>query len=479
MGPDDSAGEPAHLPLRPWQPVTRDHRPGTSGRTGRHGSIGRRFAAAILNALAGMSSRNETGVVAQLQDDLHCLGAGRFRRRSDYQKGHVREASRDGWTVLSLPSLGGDPIRTDAGGRASWITQHTVSTRPYMRSVASLPMPLRAEWSRENFHRCEGHGAGALVGKARHLCRKNYLGALLLRTRSFNMSTLVEPREWDQLPLVIATTPSDNLLSVDKEAILTQFKTHGAVLFRSFTIGVDRFRAFVMSYSNRRIPYPGGNRDTVSEDGMMQTVDLGRNAGRLHSELSHTPFRPDICWFHCVKAPAQGGQTTLCDGALLAAALPSHTREILEGSLLRYRRTVAVGFLERIFSIEDPAILLEALRTDPVGQHYEIRGNEVVQDFVAPALHKPKFLTGLAFANNVMHNFRPGNPLLYPTFEDGSSLPEELIVDVCDTAQQYTFDVQWQNEDLLMFDNTRFLHGRRAILDPHRTIWTQFSDAAF
>ena len=293
------------------------------------------------------------------------------------------------------------------------------------------------------------------------------------------MSTLVEPREWNQVPLVIATTRSDDLLSVDRETILRQFKTHGAVLFRSFSIGVDRFQTLVKSFSNRRVPYPGGNRDTVSEDGMMQTVDLGRNAGKLHSELSHTPFRPDICWFNCVKAPAQGGQTTLCDGSLIAAALPSRTREILEGRLLRYRRTMAEGFLERILSIEDPAKLPEALRTDPAGEHYEMRGEEVVQDFLAPALHMPKFLPELAFANNVMHNFRPGSPLLYPTFEDGSSIPEELITSVCDTAQRYTFDVEWQDEDLLMFDNTRFMHGRRAILDPHRTIWTQFSDAAF
>jgi alpha-ketoglutarate-dependent taurine dioxygenase len=294
------------------------------------------------------------------------------------------------------------------------------------------------------------------------------------------MPTLVEPGAWDEVPVVIAAQARDDLLLLDRDAIVTQFKAHGVVLFRSFSIGVDRLRAFVMSYSNAQIPFPGGSRSAMSEDGLLQAVHAGRDALPLHSELSHTPFRPDICWFYCVRAPVEGSETTLCDGSLLASALPSPIRRALEGRQLRYRITRPLHYLATLLSRGDPAAVKEALRTSSASKYYEIQGDEVLQDFVAPALHRPRFLAEPAFANNIIHNFclRPGRPLVYPTFADGTTIPDELIVAVCNTARGCTFELRWQDGDLLMFDNTRFMHGRRAIVDPHRTILTQFSDAA-
>jgi Taurine catabolism dioxygenase TauD, TfdA family len=97
----------------------------------------------------------------------------------------------------------------------------------------------------------------------------------------------------------------------------------------------------------------------------------------------------------------------------------------------------------------------------------------------APALHYPRFRHALPFANNIIYYFRPGRPLLYPTFSDGGRIPESAIITIRDTARRYTFQIEWRDNDLLMFDNTRFMHGRRAIVDRQRTIWTQFSDAGF
>ena len=69
--------------------------------------------------------------------------------------------------------------------------------------------------------------------------------------------------------------------------------------------------------------------------------------------------------------------------------------------------------------------------------------------------------------------------MLYPTFANGCIITEDVIETVRDVAEGYTFEIHWCDQDLLMFDNTRFMHGRRAITDPRRTIWTQFSDAGF
>jgi len=292
------------------------------------------------------------------------------------------------------------------------------------------------------------------------------------------MATLVRPRSPKEIPVIAAAGPSDDLLSVGRATILDQFTAHGVILFRSFSMGIDTFQALVAAYSSQRIAYPGRQRSAVSRDGRVQTVTAGTKPIPLHSELSHTPFRPDICWFYCVRAPEAGSQTTLCDGAELAAALPRPVCDRLEGRLLRYRRTRPIGYLARILGTTDTAGLREFL-TRSYGQYYRIDGDQVRQDFRTPALPYPKFLDAPVFANNIIHNFRRGRLLRYPTFGDGSVIPESLIIQIRDIARRCTVEVRWRDGDLLMFDNTRFMHGRRAIADPHRTIWTQFSDAAF
>jgi hypothetical protein len=287
---------------------------------------------------------------------------------------------------------------------------------------------------------------------------------------------LIEQSSMLHLPILIANDPEEELLSISKIMILEQFKRYGIILFRSFKIGIERFQSLVKFYSKSQIPYPGSQRLPVSVDGKVQTVDAGMKAIALHSELSHTPFRPDICWFYCVKAPKIGSETTLCDGALLAANLPKQHLKLFEGETLLYRRTTSITFLEKLLGTRDRGELSEFLSANPKGKCYIIRGNKVDQDFEVPVLQSAKFLNQLVFVNNIIHNYRPGKPLLYPTLSKGHPIPNTTILDICKIAKNYTFNIHWHDEDLLMIDNTRFMHGRQSILDPERTIWTQFSD---
>jgi alpha-ketoglutarate-dependent taurine dioxygenase len=291
---------------------------------------------------------------------------------------------------------------------------------------------------------------------------------------------LIEPRSWRQIPVIVAERDED-LLSIDRNEIVENFKQYGAVLFRSFSVGIGKFRGIVDAYSTGQVSYPDNQRKRprVSRDGRVQKAATGIKALPLHSELSHTPFRPDVCWFHCVKAPRRGSETLLCDGTLLASALPNSIRHLLETRMLRYSRTTSSVFLQRLLKINDSAALETYLASSPYSKFYRMDGSQVCQNFVAPALHYPKFRHVLAFANNILYNFHPGRPLLYPTFSDGSRIPEATIINIRATARRYTFQIQWRDSDLLMFDNTRFMHGRRPIIDRQRTIWTQFSDAGF
>jgi alpha-ketoglutarate-dependent taurine dioxygenase len=291
------------------------------------------------------------------------------------------------------------------------------------------------------------------------------------------MLNISEPNSNFPIPVITASRPDEELSC--RDAIVDQFKVHGALLFRSISVGLEGFQRIVNSYSSHCISYPAAHRKRVSPHSKVQTVAPGNEALPLHSELSHTPFRPDVCWFYCVKAPTRGSQTILCDGAKLATLLPSHAIELLIGRLLRYRRVVSPMYWRELMGVSSIDQLQEFIRIDPRGQFYKIRDSTVLQDFVAPSLHFAKFINARVFANNILHNFRKGVPLTYPTFEDGTTIPDYLISEIGAVAQECTIDLQWRDQDLLMLDNTRFMHGRRAIIDPERTIWTQFSNADF
>ena len=107
------------------------------------------------------------------------------------------------------------------------------------------------------------------------------------------MAELLRPHNWNELAIFNADDPSEAILSLDHDTVLAAYKEYGALLFRSFRVGIDNFRAIVRLYSNAQVSYPGSRRLAISHDGKVQTVDAGTGAIPLHSELSHTPFRPD------------------------------------------------------------------------------------------------------------------------------------------------------------------------------------------
>lgn len=281
------------------------------------------------------------------------------------------------------------------------------------------------------------------------------------------------------IPTITSQNADDPIDFLGQDAVVNCFKAHGAILFRGFRVGLENFQSLVRSCSNCRLSYPGDQRKSVSSDSLVQTVAAGMGPIPLHSELSHTPFLPDVCWFYCVRAPRIGSETTLCDGAKLCTLLPAPAIDLLGRKMLRYKRIVPSNFWRFVLGISSSEQLKEFLKNDPRSAFFHLQGEDVMQDYVAPALHTSRFGTTPVFANNVLHNFRKGKTLTYPTFDDNTCLSEELILELGSAAASCTIDVQWKDEDLLVIDNTRMMHGRRAISDPNRTIWTQFSDAVF
>jgi alpha-ketoglutarate-dependent taurine dioxygenase len=272
-------------------------------------------------------------------------------------------------------------------------------------------------------------------------------------------------------------TPLDALDSAD---VIEAFREHGAILFRGFEYDVHSLSRFTAVFCARFVRNESGRRGRISSDGTTQTVNLGREAFPLHPELSRVPWRPDIAWFACARAPSSGGETLVCDGAAIAAGLSSSTRETLSERILLYREETPVGAFTDWLGIPPPDDRVLALISRDSPFRFERAGNRIFRSFTRPFLDRALFTKSPVFANFLLFARFMLGTRQFPTFEDGSIVPDPIVEEIRDVSEGLTVAHRWQRGDLLMLDNSRFLHGRNPVGNvEEREIWTQFGYAGF
>ncbi len=118
------------------------------------------------------------------------------------------------------------------------------------------------------------------------------------------------------------------------------------------------------------------------------------------------------------------------------------------------------------FGTETPAF--EALKNPPADCPYRfsmIEG-QLVRFFSRPALHRPMFADEAAFGNFLLFARYYNGRRDFPLLDDGHIVPDAWVEAVQQTATRLAVPIIWQDGDLLMLDNSRFMHGRNPIADP-------------
>lgn len=278
-------------------------------------------------------------------------------------------------------------------------------------------------------------------------------------------------------PLVLVEPDGERgVMQLDREMVIAQYKVHGALLLRGFGVDLDAFHAFAKQFSRTAVVNESPGRIPLDPARSLYSVDGGDRAFALHPELSREPWKPDLAMFGCLSAPGEDGQTTVCDGIALAKALPEEVRRGLQGRRLIYLKGVWPELLEFWLGTAAPDDAL--LRNPPAGCPYKfmrLNDGRIARYFSRPALHRPMFANEPAFGNFLLfarfNNGRPNFPLL----DDMQPVPEAWLQAIKATGDALAYAVEWQRGDLVMLDNTRFMHGRTAIVDPaERQIATYF-----
>lgn len=287
------------------------------------------------------------------------------------------------------------------------------------------------------------------------------------------MTTLLAPapgRPWAQLE----AAPGETVDGLDAAALMAAYRAHGAVLLRGFDVDLPAFGRLVQRLCSGSVFNESPDRQLLDPAANIQSVNGGADAFPLHPELSREPWKPDLCAFGCLEAPVEGGETTVCDGVALAAALPAEIRASLAQERLLYVQPATPEALRFWLGTETPTDA--QLARPPAGCPYRFvrAGARIMRAFTRPALHRPMFHEGPAFGNFLLFARDYLGRQGFPALSTGKPVPEAWLDAVRAAAEPLTVPVAWRRGDLLLLDNTRFMHGRRAIADVHGRLIASF-----
>ncbi|MEQ9258015.1 MAG: TauD/TfdA family dioxygenase [Roseovarius sp.] len=210
-----------------------------------------------------------------------------------------------------------------------------------------------------------------------------------------------------------------------------------------------------------------------------QKVDAGLGPIGLHIENGNTPICPDIVAFYCTRAAFEGSQTTICDGREVFGKF-DEGQKARWSQKMKVKRNLPEALWKRYLANEHPAIsrpedvteehILQFKAAIP-GQDFTLRDDGSIDYELTVLPVRPSSLSnGQAFANAILgpsHNYEPPQY----TLEDGSTVSTDEIEELRDLAESCTVEINWQDGDIAVIDNTRVMHGRRAIKDADRQLF--------
>lgn len=290
------------------------------------------------------------------------------------------------------------------------------------------------------------------------------------------MAIFSDPDSEAPLSIVTPEREGESLLSVDENQIKKKYKAHGALLFRGFDFNLEVFSAMTQRFCVTAAFNRSEDREILDDKNRIQTVNLGIREFPLHPELSREPWKPDVCFFASLKNQTEGGETVICDGVEIVKRMPPDIYEALESRRLLYQQPLRPDEMRLWLNTEAPS---DDQLQHPPGHcpfSFSVASNNVIiRRFTRPALHTPMFTDEPAFGNFLFFARFGLGVTNFPTFEDGSTVPVSLLNRIKEISDEITYPVAWQKNDLVMVDNTRFMHGRRKVTNPEsRLIATYF-----
>jgi len=290
-------------------------------------------------------------------------------------------------------------------------------------------------------------------------------------------------------PLVLRCQSADASLAdtVDwvrtrRGELLNYAERHGAVMFRGLPLAsAEDFDAFVAAFELPNFPYNESLSNAVRVNWTERVFSANEAPADvtiyLHHEMAQTPFFPAQLFFFCQHPADAGGETPLCRSDVLwerlAERCPAFARDCeLKG--LQYTNVMpsdddpqsGMGrSWQRTLRASDREQAEQRLKT----LHYTwewlpddcLRATTPVLPAVRQVASGRKvFFNQLIAAFQGWKDSR-NDPAKSIRFGDGTPLDREAVNTALHLAEELTFDVPWQQGDVVLLDNFLTMHGRR------------------
>ncbi|GAA0743783.1 amino acid adenylation domain-containing protein [Dactylosporangium roseum] len=211
-----------------------------------------------------------------------------------------------------------------------------------------------------------------------------------------------------------------------------------------------------------------------------------------HNEDSFNLRWPGRMIFACRTPAGSGGETTLVDGTGTWQRMSPELRRAFAERGVRYTRRFVRGFgldWETVYGTTDPDEVTRRCRAEGVTPQWQ--GDMLVTHTVRPAVLTRAGGETAWFAQ-ILHWHRAALPAtvradleglldgVLPrdcSFGDGTPIPDAFVDFLITDSRRHEYVTRWQSGDLLIVDNTRHAHGRRAFRGP-RDVMVALGDPA-
>ncbi len=290
----------------------------------------------------------------------------------------------------------------------------------------------------------------------------------------------------DDWGCIIAPSNNEDIQELEYNEIVYLFERYGALLFRGFNFKPEKITTVTNKYTER---YSGEAQRRPSRYGQKVVHDVdtsGMNMGRgviggasvgWHSENGFSPTWPEVIWLYCVTPPEKGGKTMLCDGKALWEALSVKTKSFFTAQPVRYQLEIPIGDKK-----PGKGIKPWFLNTIGTGDCYIDWDTGILHcTQLRFAVQEGRSGRDLCFSNHLYIDLDTEPQIISRTMADGQEIPESILEEIHQKADNLTFEHSWEKRDFVMVDNLRFLHARRAYEkdDPRELLLIQSERASF
>lgn len=273
----------------------------------------------------------------------------------------------------------------------------------------------------------------------------------------------------------IVADKGQHLADMDMDEIIQQLRQSGLVLLRGFDIDLAGFETFTGRFCEA-FHDVGTRQSLLTSDGDGYTSEVHKKNFNLfvHSEGTYRPWPPppDLCFFNCVQSWGNsGGETTLVDGVQFLEKLPVDLRNRLAQQGIIYEASWDKERWRTEFSVNNKDELHSLLHDRPEYE-YQLDGDLIQIRCHTTAIStslggRPTFANGLlAHLPEISHPRWQGlnvysNATNRLYFGDGEAIQDTVIHKLIDIQDELIINHNWVTNDLLVVDNSRFMHGRR------------------